>query len=259
MRIRIENSNISENSAQMAFFNSLKKAIEDNGMVVTDKNDYDLLHAVGAPTQTLLSKMRNARRRLIPVVYSPFASITPWNSSCYERFIFKSGFIHAVGENEQKYLQEKYKGSDIVLIKNPAVTHDISQALFTANFKQLYDEVIIKHEQAVKDNIAKRIDKLKDDVQDNVLKDVLKSCLYMRYRYHRRQISQNELDDFSTLLIQSDYDEDKMAEILDKLKVYDFMQSLEKVMEEKSQLTEGFMPIAAIDNNLTNKIKKTIL
>ena len=218
MRIRIENSNISENSAQMAFFNSLKKAIEDNGMVVTDKNDYDLLHAVGAPTQTLLSKMRNARRRLIPVVYSPLASITPWNSSCYERFIFKSGFIHAVGENEQKYLQEKYKGSDIVLIKNPAVTHDISQALFTANFKQLYDEVIIKHEQAV-----------------------------------------NELDDFSTLLIQSDYDEDKMAEILDKLKVYDFMQSLEKVMEEKSQLTEGFMPITAIDNNLTNKIKKTIL
>ena len=81
----------------------------------------------------------------------------------------------------------------------------------------------------------------------------------MRYRYHRRQIAQNELDDFSTLLIQSDYDEDKMAEILDKLKVYDFMQSLEKVMEEKSQLTEGFMPIAAIDNNLTNKIKKTIL
>jgi len=50
-----------------------------------------------------------------------------------------------------------------------------------------------------------------------------------------------------------------MAEILDKLKVYDFMQSLEKVMEEKSQLTEGFMPITAIDNNLTNKIKKTIL
>jgi hypothetical protein len=37
------------------------------------------------------------------------------------------------------------------------------------------------------------------------------------------------------------------------------MESLEKVMEEKTQLSEGFMPITAIDNNLTKKIKKTIL
>ena len=81
----------------------------------------------------------------------------------------------------------------------------------------------------------------------------------MRYRYHRRQIAQQELDDFCTLLINSDYDEDKMAEILDRLKIYDFMESLEKVMEEKTQLSEGFMPITAIDNNLTKKIKKTIL
>ena len=81
----------------------------------------------------------------------------------------------------------------------------------------------------------------------------------MRYRYHRRQIAQKELEDFSTLLIRSDYDEDKMAEILERLKIYDFMESLEKVMEEKTQLTEGFMPIMAIDNSLTKKIKKTIL
>ena len=259
MRIRIEYSNISGNTAQMAFLNSLKKAIEDNDMVITDNNDYDVLHAVGTPTQTIISKMRNARRRLIPVVYSPLATISPWNSSCYEKFILKNGFIHAVGENEQKFLQEKYKGTNVVLIKNPGVTHDISQALFSANFKQLYDEVIIKHEEAIKDNIAKRIEKLKDDIQDNVLKDMLKSCLYMRYRYHRRQIAQQELDDFCTLLINSDYDEDKMAEILDRLKIYDFMESLEKVMEEKTQLSEGFMPITAIDNNLTKKIKKTIL
>lgn len=259
MRIRIENSNISENSAQMAFYNCLKKAIEANGMVITDKNDYDILHTVGAPTQTIISKMRNARRRLIPVVYSPLATISPWNSSYYEKLIIKNGFIHAVGENERKYLQEKYKGTNVILIKNPEVTHDTSQSLFCANFKQLYDEVIIKHEEAVKDNIAKRIEKLKDDVQDDVLKDVLKSCLYMRYRYHRRQIAQKELEDFSTLLIRSDYDEDKMAEILERLKIYDFMESLEKVMEEKTQLTEGFMPIMAMDNSLTKKIKKTIL
>lgn len=259
MRIRIETSNISENKAQVAFFNSLKKAIEDNGMVVTDQNDYDILHAVGAPTQAIISRMRNSRRRLIPVLYSPLATISPWNNSCYEKFITKKGFIHAVGESEQKYLQEKYKGAEVVLIKNPEVTHDISQTLFSANFKQLYEEVIIKHEDAIKDNIAKRIDKLKDDIQDDVLKDVLKSCLYLRYRYHRRQISQQELDDFSALLIKSDYDEDKMAEILERLKVYDFMESLEKVMQDKSQLTEGFMPITAVENSLTKKIKKTIL
>ena len=129
----------------MAFFNCLKKAIEDNGMVITDKNDYDILHTVGAPSQTIISKMRNARRRLIPVVYSPLATISPWNSSYNEKLIIKNGFIHAVGENEQKYLQEKYKGTNVVLIKNPEVTHDISQSLFSANFKQLYDEVIIKH------------------------------------------------------------------------------------------------------------------
>jgi hypothetical protein len=259
MRIRIEISNITENSGQMAFFNSLKKAIEDNGMVITDKNDFDILHAIGTPTQTIISKIRNARRRLIPVVYSPLATISPWNSSHYGKFITRNGFIHAVGENEQKFLQEKYKDTNVVLIKNPGVTHDISQTLFNANFKQLYDEVITKHEEAIKENIAKRIEKLKDDVQDNTMKEVLKSCLYMRYRYHRRQIDQKELDNFCTLLIKSDYDEDKMADILDRMKIYDFMESLEKVMEEKTQLTEGFMPIPKTDNSLTKKIRNTIL
>ena len=81
---------------------------------------------------------------------------------------------------------------------------------------------------------------------------------YVRKR-DEREHAQKELEDFSTLLIRSDYDEDKMAEILERLKIYDFMESLEKVMEEKTQLTEGFMPVMAIDNSLTKKIKKTIL
>jgi hypothetical protein len=259
MRIRIVTSNINDNNAQMAFFNSLKKAIEDNGIIITDKNDYDILHAIGTPSQNIISIMRNARRRLIPVLFSPLATISPWNSSKYENFALKQGFIHAIGENEMKYLKEKFKKSNVVLIKNPGVTNDISQTLFNANFIQLYNEVILKHEDAIKENIAKKIDKLNDDIQDNTMKEVLKNCMYIRYKYHRRQIEQKELNAFSSLLISSDYDEEKIAEIFDRLHIYDFMTSLEKVMEEKAELTEGFMPIPKTDNSLTKKIRNTIL
>ena len=88
---------------------------------------------------------------------------------------------------------------------------------------------------------------------------VLKGFLYLHYKYGRRQILQQDMDAQSQLMLTADYDEDKLGTILKELKLYRFVSGLETVMEKKSQLTEGFMPIPTTNGRLTKHINSATL
>ena len=64
--------------------------------------------------------------------------------------------------------------------------------------------------------------------------------------------------DISSTFINSDYDENRMADRLYQLGIYQFTSSLEKVAADRSSLTEGFMPIMWTDNKLTKKINNLV-
>ena len=60
-------------------------------------------------------------------------------------------------------------------------------------------------------------------------------------------------------MTSNNYNEDDMETLLKRLKLHDFIASLEKVIEEEASLTEGFEPVPALDNRLTKKIRKVII
>ena len=60
------------------------------------------------------------------------------------------------------------------------------------------------------------------------------------------------------MLKSKQYDEDEMTKLIKKLGIYDFISSLLYVMNEKSELTEGFMPIESSNDKLSDIIADRI-
>ena len=79
--------------------------------------------------------------------------------------------------------------------------------------------------------------------------------LYVHYQHHRGHITQECLDQLSNSMIASNYDEALMAFRLDTLQMTDFFAQLETLLQERSNLTEGFMPIGAKPNKITETRK----
>lgn len=259
MRIRFFHSTLEANRQQAAFIEVLQKAWEACEITLADDENYDLLHVLGKPSHEVIDNIRCAKKKRIPVLYSPLSEIAPWSKVHIDRSLAKQLFIHATGKAEYHYIKERYPDANTIIMKNPAVTIDTTQTLFNSGLQQLYQQILKQHDEQIKADINIRITKLKTPIDDDNMCAVLKGFLYLHYKYGRRQILQQDMDAQSQLMLTSDYDEDKLSIILKELKLYRFVSSLETVMEEKSQLTEGFMPIPAIKGRLTKYINSATL
>lgn len=259
MRIKIFHILKQDDQLQEGFMNVLHKAFEACNIEEAKGEDYDLIHVIGIPTKEMTRMIRQTKKKLIPIIYSPLAEIVPWNKARVEPSLAKNLVFLTTGKTEYTYIQEKYPQAHVHLIKNPLITTATTQTLFNNELVQLYHMVIAQHDEHIREAIEKRIDKLKNKIEDKTIHNVLKGFLYLNYKYKRRQILQKDIDEQSLLMQSSDYDEDKMSDLLVECKLFAFVSSLESVMEEKSSLTEGFMPIPAKDNHLTKKINTTMI
>ena len=259
MRIRFFHPPLEANRQQAAFIEVLQKAWEANQTTLADDQKYDLLHILGRPSLEVVEKIRCAKKKRIPVLYSPLSEITPWSEKHINHPLAKQLFIHTTGEAEYNYIKKRYSDANVILMKNPAVTVDTTQTLFNSELQQLYQQILKQHDEQVKADIDTSITKLKTPIDDEIMHAVLKGFLYLHYKYGRRQILQQDIDAQSQLMLTADYDEDKLGIILKELKIYRFVSGLETVMEKKSQLTEGFMPIPATNGHLTKHINSATL
>ena len=241
MRIRFFHPPLEANRQQAAFIEVLQKAWEANQTTLADDQKYDLLHILGRPSHEVVEKIRCAKKKRIPILYSPLSEIAPWSEKPINHSLAKQLFIHTTGKAEYDYIKKRYSDANVILMKNPAVTVDTTQTLFNSELQQLYQQ------------------KLKTPIDDEIMHAVLKGFLYLHYKYGRRQILQQDMDVQSQLMLTADYDEDKLGTILKELKLYRFVSGLETVMEKKSQLTEGFMPIPATNGRLTKHINSATL
>ena len=248
-----------DNNLQTTFLEEMQTAWNADQIILSDDENYDLLHIFGKPTHEVIRNIKNEIARQIPILYSPLAEIAPWTKTLIDRSIAKHLFIHATGKVEYAYIQRHYPTTKIFQLKNPAVTNEITQASFNSCLVNMYQEILETHDKRIKENISIRIEKLKTQVEDETMQAVVSGFLYLQYKFQRRQILQDELCNQSRLMETCDYDEDKMAAIFKELKLYKFVSCLESVMEEKTNLTEGFMPIPAVHNSLTNKIRLSAL
>ena len=247
---------------------SLTSTLKDYPDVTLTKDNPDIIHVLGCWDSEGAEKIKKAFRLRIPTVLSPLGGLEPWQmnhhrivkrmkiSAYQKKEVFMATAVHVVGEMEKARMKDISWNRRIFMIKNPVLTRSISDAEFAGEMINQYKEVISLHDRNIRE-------KIKQDVAATGEKDdkILILCnklLYAKYQMERGNVPITTINDISSTFINSDYDENIMADRLNQLDIFKFTSSFEKVAADRSELTEGFMPIMWTDNKLTKKISRLV-
>lgn len=214
---------------------------KDSNIIITDENP-DVVHIIGAWTPSAKKIANDALRRYITLLYTPLGSLSPWyKPTTYNvKLSSKATALIASGEMEKELLGG-HEMKNLYLILNAVTTATTTASTMAEEYKVLYKESAERTDISLWDEVNRKISMLKE--KDESILEICKNLLYAQYLYQRRRISHQFLNNLAALMTRSNYDEDKMEEVLKLINLHTFTQHLEYVMKEKSSLTEGFMPI----------------
>ena len=82
--------------------------------------------------------------------------------------------------------------------------------------------------------------------------------LNLKYEISHRNVSMRHLIDLFELIRFENYNEDGLTKMLRHLRIKKFASRLLFVMKDILGLTEGFMPIEAVDDKVTDRLRKLI-
>lgn len=221
-----------------------------------DDGDHpDLIHVYGLGDHTTHRMLERAAELRIPAIITPLCSLQPWNTKNAHSWkkLLTGSTIVASSQIEYENLQAVSAQWRVQLIENPVVTTAISTDDYRSRMLSLYEEAVSRHDQEVRQQIQSKVDALGES--DAAICSILQQVLYVHYQHHRGHITQECLDQLSNSMIASNYDEALMAFRLDTLQMTDFFAQLETLLQERSNLTEGFMPIEAKPNKITETRK----
>ncbi len=243
MRLRIlntpdiDNNGISQKTKEML----VAELTKDDSIIMTDENP-DVVHIIGAWNASSASVASDAMKRFIALVYTPLGTLSPWYkpTSSYVRLSAKATAVVASGRMEQELLSEHDK-NNLHVIPNAVTTATTTAEDMAFGYKAVYREAMEKNDVTLWNEVNHRIGLLKE--KDGAIQEICKNLLYAQYLYHRKNIPHKFLNKLSALMTDSNYNEDTMTEVLRLIKLDTFTRHLEYVMMEKSELTEGFMPI----------------
>lgn len=249
-------------------FTSLTEVLKDYPEVIITKENPDILHVFGCWNAEGADKIKSAFKKKIPTVLSPLGGLEPWciNNHSLLRQIEIAAYqkkevtlataIHVGGEMEKSHMNDISWNKNIFMVKNPVLTRSISKEELGHEMMNQYKEVISLHDRDVRIKIKMNVEAT-GEKDDNILL-ICRKLLYAKYQMERGNIPHVTIDDISSTFINSDYDENRMADRLNQLGIYQFTSSLEKVAADRSSLTEGFMPIMWTDNKLTKRINNLV-
>lgn len=243
MRIRLflgadpDKNNIPERT-----LNLIKGELEkDSSIVLTDENP-DVIHIIGAWTTAAVGIAKDALAKYIAIVHTPVCSLSPWfkPSSAQVKLTSRCTTVVASGQMENELLDNENR-KNITMILNAVVTATTNAENMTNSYKEVYRQAIKSTDDTLWNDVEHKVSLVKED--NAVILNISKNLLYAQYLYQRKNFPQIFLNSLSELLTKSDYDEDRLGEVLKLIRLYTFTQHLEYVMQESSQLTEGFMPV----------------
>lgn len=99
--------------------------------------------------------------------------------------------------------------------------------------------------QRLKDNSSK---------SDEVIREIATTLVNTKFLNDQHIMALRHLTDLYTLIKYSNYDEDKLAEVLKSMKIYRFSRRIIQLLVERLYLEEGFRPIPPLDDRGTRKI-----
>ena len=229
----------------------------------------DIVHIFGIWNSSFAKRVEAYRNIGVPVVFTSLDGILSLKKSsggnthsitptAAVRRVAKSGaIIHVCGKFERSTIIEVAKYADVRIISNASHTATTDTATMTAQTIDLYRETIDTADRLTREKINKKLDKI--DITDHTIRDICSRILYIKQRIIMCNLPQVYLDQTSHLLINSDYNEKEMRNVLEQLKLTRFAAYTMTLLAESSTLTEGFMPLESDSGKTVEKMKKYII
>lgn len=254
MRIRLFlGADPDNNKIAARMFDILKEELsKDSTIVLTDENP-DVIHFIGAWTASAVGIAKDAMAKFIATVHTPLGSLCPWQkpSSANVRLTSKCSAIISAGQMEQELLDDGNR-KNLQMILNPVVTSTTTNEKMAAEYKELYRKIIKSTDDSLWDEVENKVKLIKED--DAVILNICKNLLYAQHLTVRKNLPLVFLKGLAELFVKSDYDEDRLGEVLKLINLFLFTQHLEFVMQESAQLTEGFMPLPMKADKVANNM-----
>lgn len=236
-------------------------------IVLTDEKP-DIVHLIGVPNTKLYDKAKELCRLEIPYVYSPLGASLPWNAKSKEMdgqtyssdalnyVLSNASAIHTCSQLEHDSIKKQKEDVVLSIIYNPIITSDIGEEEFANRMYKLYHSTIADFDANIRKKIKNRIINLNENCEQTCI--IIQKIMYAEYLYKRGNIPQKILNDLAKTMMEADYDEDHMEELLNSLGLEVFAGRLEQIMLDQSILSEGFMPVSIVNDKTTDKIKEII-
>lgn len=234
---------------------TIAEGITHFGDIEVVDNAPDLVHICGKWSSMVASSIKHYTNKGIPVVFTSANGLTDLltpQSSTLAPTVF-----HCCGPAEARLLNAILPKANVVVIANEEFTSTINVETMLTQFNNLYTKTYNDHDASVKSKIIERVNK--SGVDDDAILNICTQLYYLHYTFKRETIRQSLLNILSNDLINSNYDEDIMRQTLNELKLTSFAASVMALLEEKSHLTEGFMPIAASADKTMKQMMKHII
>lgn len=246
-------------------YERLCHGFNNRGTVVIGDTNPDIVHIFGLWNKRHLHLVSSFVKHGIPVVFTSLDGLiplvechhAPMQTYYVKKITSKATTIHVCGKVEESIIKQINKGTCLKNIKNPACTSCISDEEMISSMERVYKEAIAKHDKRIRESIHLQVETIHDC--DETIKDICSQLLYVKYLLRRGGIPKEFIDKLATTLVENDYDEDEMANVLHRLGIDTFSSRTLKVMADLSGLTEGFMPIPSTDDKYTRKMEQYIV
>ena len=93
--------------------------------------------------------------------------------------------------------------------------------------------------------------------EDAIIKKIATIIANTRQAERKKKLSLRLLADLYKAIKYSDYDEDRLADVLRHLRLYRYSRRMIQLLAEKVLLKEGFMPFPPRNDRKTKGIKKS--
>ena len=229
----------------------------------------DIIHVFGNWSHKNLCLIRNLRSKQIPVIFSALKGLSCLlsdtgnttrniNILCTIRNIAATGaIIHVCGPVEYNIIKKTAKTANVKIISNAMLTSSTSMPSMVNSFAKLYTTAYYENDENIKASIHDTVSQY--GIHDNNMSEICEKMLYLKHLKRKGVIRRTFLDETTELLRNADYDENVMLQVLEKMKISRFAENAMALMAEESTLTEGFMPITAIEGKTFRKMKELVI
>lgn len=245
----------------------LRQGFSSPGTILVVDKYPQVVHVFGVWNNKYAAFVKKQRRKGLPVVFTSIEGLAPLLNakgcrtnditriSAIKRICSSSNIVHVCGNIEKSLLESVSKDVQTKVILNSEFTSLTDVGSLVDMFKETYQSVYEQNKASIKDSINAATSAA---TNDKTIAAICSCLMYIRKLYISGCIPQSVLDDTATMIITRDYDEAEMANVLKTLGVFKFSSFCMSLLEDHTQLTEGFMPIPAAKGKINERMQNMI-